>query len=525
MKQPAIAIIGAGHNGLTCACYLAQAGFKNIFIFERRDIVGGAAVTEEFYCDANGAFRNSTASYTVGLFPKKIQKDLNLKQHGLKIIPRTMSNFLPLDNDYLSFGGKLDDRFEIAKFSKKDAIAYNEYMAMLERVAGVFRQFMWDTPPTTKGLRNAFQFLKLSGRLNKLDVEHQREIIDLFTKSAVEIVDRYFESDPIKAVMCWDSIVGNYVSPYDKGTAYVQLHHVFGESTHGWGHAVGGMGSITQAMLREAESYGIDVRTGQEVTEVVVRNGVVKGIRIGTRKMFIPFEVVIGNCHPKTLYIDLIGDSHLEDDFVDRIKAYRSGSATFRVNVALDDLPIFKCHPESGDHLGAGILMMPSIKYMDKAYLDARTRGYSRFPAVEMLIPSVLDPTLAPYGKHVASLFCQHFDPNIEGRWNEIQVENAVNNIFRVCKQHITNWSDIVLGYDALSPTELERRIGLIGGDIFHGCLTFDQMYSNRPMLGYGNYRGPIKGLYMCGSGTHPGGGVTGIPGHNAAREIIKDQR
>lgn len=262
-----VCIIGGGHNGLVCACYLAKAGF-DVTIHERRSIVGGAAVTEEFY----PGFRNSTASYTVGLLPRKIIDDLHLEDHGLKIVSRTWNNFIPSHRGgkFLPFGGDTDewDKYQIHHHSKADAENYDAYMLMLKRVANVFREFVWDTPPTTKGLKNIFPALKAAGRLNNLDVETQREVIDLFTKSAYDVVSQYFESDAVQALMCWDSIVGNYTTPHTPGTAYVLLHHVWGESTHGWGHAIGGMGAITEAMRKEAESLGVTIRTDDMVNSV-----------------------------------------------------------------------------------------------------------------------------------------------------------------------------------------------------------------------------------------------------------------
>lgn len=511
-----VGIIGGGHNGLVCACYLAKAGF-DVTVYERRGIVGGAAVTEEFH----PGFRNSTCAYTVGLLPSKIINDLNLNSHGLEIIPRPMNNFVPTtDLEYLRFGGSdFNDIDEVKRLSEHDAANYDRFMEMLDRVATIFKEFVWDTPPTTKGLKNIFPALKAGGRLNRLSVEEQREVIDLFTKSAADVVEEYFEHDLVKALMCWDSIVGNYTSPYTPGTAYVLLHHVWGESTHGWGHAIGGMGAITQAMRAEAESLGVTIKTNSMITRLWSLNQKI-GILINGRTMNF-HDIIASNIHPQTLYQDLVDDNQLPEDFKKRIRTYKSGSGTFRMNVALDKLPTFTCLPEPGDHLGAGILMMPSLEYMEKAFFDARCHGWSLRPVVEMLIPSVIDSTLAPEGKHVASLFCQHFDPDLE--WTDKQRESAAQDILRVVERFAPGFTDSVIRTLSLSPRDLHEQFGLVKGDIFHGQLSLDQMYSNRPVLGYGNYRGPIKGLYMCGSGTHPGGGVTGIPGHNAAREIIKD--
>lgn len=521
MSKKRIVVIGAGHNGLVCAYYLAKAGHK-VTIIERNIVVGGAAVTTEI-CPG---FRNSAASYTVGLLPKKIIDDMNLESHGLNIIPRPMNNFIPLANDYFRFGGSVDVKEEISRFSRSDADNYDDFMAMLNRVASIFRKFMWDTPPTTKGLTSIFGMLQASGRLYTLTEEEQREIIDLFFKSAYDVVSRYFQSEPLKALLCWDSVVGNYASPYDNGTGYVLLHHVFGESTHGWGHAIGGMGSITQAMQRACEKVGVDIITGFSVDQIITKRNRVHSVWYGCgtyppEGKEILVDAVVSNVHPQILYKKLLSPSVLGPDFLTRIDSYKSGSATLRINVALNDLPRFECLPEDGEHYGAGILFIPSVKYMDDAYLDARKNGYSSEPIVEMLIPSVIDPTLAPKGKHVASLFCQHFDPDYE--WTDENTLRATYKVFSLVERYMPGFINLIIDFKSMSPKDLDRIFGLVKGDIFHGQLSFDQMYMNRPILGYGNYRGPVEGLYMCGSGTHPGGGVNGIPGHNAAREILKD--
>ena len=519
-------IVGGGHNGLTCACYLAGAGLK-VVVFERRSAVGGAAITEEFH----PGFRNSSASYTVSLLHPKVIRELNLAAHGLVIVERPLANFLPLGTDgYLQVGGGLAaTQAEVARFSARDAAALPDYYAMLDRVAGVLRLLALETPPNVGGgLADWMRAWNVGGRLKRLDLPGRRDVLDLFTKSAGDVLDARFASDPIKAAFGFDAVVGNFASPYTPGSAYVLLHHVFGEvngKRGTWGHALGGMGAITQAMAAEARARGVAIFTDRPVARVIVRDGRATGValangdEVGARR-------VAANVNPKLLYLELIEPAVLDPDFRRRIEAYRCASATFRMNVALEAPPDFSCLRGDGPHLRSGIIMAPSLRYMERAYFDARRKGWSREPIVEMLVPSLVDASLAPAGKHVASLFCQHANPLLpDGRsWDEAKDEVARLMIDSV-NRYAPNFRGSVIGYKALSPLDLEREFGLVGGDIFHGALTLDQLFSARPVLGHGNYRGPIAGLYMCGSGTHPGGGVSGLPGHNAAREILRDAR
>jgi len=519
-------IIGGGHNGLVCACYLAAGGLS-VAVFERRGVVGGAAVTEEFH----PGFRNSTASYTVSLLHPKVLRDLKLAQHGLSIVERPLANFLPLaSGDCLRVGGGLAaTQAEVARFSTRDAAALPEYYAMLGRVADVLRALLLETPPNVGGgIADWLQAWKVGGRLKRLTLPERRDVLDLFTKSAGDLLDRWFESEPIKAAFGFDAVVGNFASPYTPGSAYVLLHHVFGEvngKRGQWGHAKGGMGAITQAMAREAQARGVVIFTDSPVARITVRGVSATGIALADGSEIAAGRVV-ANVNPKLLYLRLIDASALDADFLRRIDAYRCASASFRMNVALDALPEFSCLPGDGPHLRSGIIVGPSLAYMERAYFDARQQGWSREPIVEMLIPSLVDPTLAPPGKHVASLFCQHANPELPGArsWDDIR-EEVADLMLDTVGRHAPGFRASVIARRALSPLDLEREFGLIGGDIFHGQLTLDQLFSARPVLGHGNYRGPLKGLYMCGAGTHPGGGVTGVPGHNAAREILRDAR
>ncbi len=521
-----VLIVGGGHNGLTCACYLAAAGLK-VRVLERRAIVGGAAVTEEFH----PGFRNSTASYTVSLLNPQVIRDLRLNEHGLRILERPISNFLPLpDETYLKVGGSLAaTQTEVARFSAADAARLPEYYAMLERVGDVLRELSLETPPNVGGgVGDFFAAIKTARRFKKLDMSARRDVLDLFTKSAGDLLDAWFESAPIKAAFGFDAIVGNFASPYAPGTAYVLLHHVFGEvnGKRGvWGHAVGGMGAITQAMAAEARARGVYIDTGAEVVNVCVDSRGAQGVQLKDGRV-IEARCVVANVNPKLLYLNLIDAPVLDPEFLRRIRGWKCASATFRMNVALRELPDFKCLPgtEAAQHHQSGIIMAPSLAYMEQAYFDARTYGCSRAPVVEMLIPSTVDNSLAPPGRHGASLICQHFSPDLpEGlTWDGIR-ENAADHVIDTVTRYAPNFKDAVIARKILSPLDLEREFGLIGGDIFHGALTLDQLWTARPVLGYADYRTPVNRLYICGAGTHPGGGVTGLPGRNAAREIVRD--
>ncbi|HXX85372.1 MAG TPA: NAD(P)/FAD-dependent oxidoreductase [Casimicrobiaceae bacterium] len=519
-------IIGGGHNGLVCACYLAAAGMS-VGVFERRPVLGGAAVTEEFH----PGFRNSTASYTVSLLHPKVIRDLNLADHGLRVVERPVANFLPLPGGgHLTVGGGLAaTQGQVARFSRKDAETLPAYYAMLERVAGVIRELLLETPPNVGGgIHEMLQAWKVGRRLKSLALPGRRDLLDLFTKSAGELLDRWFESDPIKAAFGFDSIVGNFASPYTPGSAYVLLHHVIGEvngKRGQWGHALGGMGAITQAMAAEARSRGVELFTDASVSRVLTRRGSAAGVALDDGRE-VAARRVVANVDPRLLYLKLIEPAALDADFRRRVEGYRCASGTFRMNVALDALPAFASLPGEGPHLKSGIIIGPSLAYMERAYFDARENGWSREPIVELLIPSLVDASLAPAGKHVASLFCQHANPQLpDGRsWDEASAQVADLMIATV-DRHAPNFASRVIARKVLSPLDLEREFGLSGGDIFHGALSLDQLFSARPVLGHGNYRGPLTGLYMCGAGTHPGGGVSGVPGHNAAREILRDAR
>ena len=518
-----VVIIGAGHNGLTCAYYLAAKGLQ-VAVLEASDTVGGAAVTDEFL----PGFRNSAASYTVSLLNPKVIRDLDLERHGLKVVLRKTDNFLPGDGDYLLSGRNGLTRKEIARHSRKDAEGYDRYIADLDAVVDLLKKWLLRSPPNVGSRLSAIpKILTLGKDMAGLSLGETRVVHDFALRSAGEVLDRYFETDIVKALFGFDGVVGNFASPYAAGSAYVLLHHLFGEAAGvpgAWGHAIGGMGSITQAMARSAREKGADILLGTPVEEIIVENGKAVGVVAGGKAW--RADTVVAGVNPKLLFDKLVPQGAVDADVHNRMHHWKGESATFRMNVALSELPKFTVLPKKGDHLTAGIIMAPSLSYMHKAWLDAENNGWTKQPVVEMLIPSTLDSTLTPKGKHVASLFCQHFRFNLgPGRSWDKEREKAADAIIATVEFHAPGFAKSVIGRQIHSPLDLERRFGLVGGDIFHGKMSLDQLFSARPMIGAADYRMPLKGLYLCGSGAHPGGGVTGAPGHNAAQAVLADRK
>ena len=519
-------IVGGGHNGLVCAFYLARAGLR-VRVLERRHVVGGAAVTEEF---APG-FRNSTASYTVSLLRPRIIADMRLHERGWRIVERTISNFFPHDDGYLTLGGgTARTQAEFARFSAHDAAAFPAYEAALERVAEVLRDLSLKTPPNAGGGLRALLAAAAQGRaVAGLGLDAQRDVLGLFVKSARDWLDGWFDNDYVKAAFGFDAVVGNYASPDAPGSAYVLLHHVFGEVNGrkgAWGHSVGGMGAITQYMAEACIEAGVEISVEAPVAKVLVDSGKAAGVRLESGEE-IAAPIVAANVSPALLFRRLVDRADQPAGFARAMDGYKAGSGTFRMNVALSELPDFTVLPgkERAEHHTAGIIIAPTIDYMDRAYTDAKATGWSAQPIVEMKLPTTVDDSLAPPGMHIASLFCHQFAPVLpDGRSWDDEREAAADHIVDTVTQHAPNFKRAIVARQIHSPLDLERKFGLVGGDIFHGHMSLDQLWAARPVLGHGDYRSPVRGLYMCGSGTHPGGGVTGAPGHNAAREIMRDR-
>jgi phytoene dehydrogenase-like protein len=516
-------IIGAGHNGLTCAYYLARKGLK-VALLEAQGVVGGAAVTDEFL----PGFRNSAASYTVSLLQPKVIRDMALERHGLKVVLRKTDNFLPGDGDHLLGGRNGLTRREIARHHPGDGEGYDRYIAELETVVPLIKKWLLKAPPQPGGgIRGLPSMLALMREMRGLSTDEIRTVHEYATKSAGDILDRHFKGDLAKALFGFDGVVGNFASPYTPGTAYVLLHHLFGEAAGvpgAWGHAIGGMGAITQAMAKAAREAGVDIVLGTPAEEVIVERGRAAGV-VAAGKAW-RSERVIAGVNPKLLFDRLVPRGVVPEPAQRHMTHWSCESATFRMNVALSELPRFTVLPEPGDHLTGGIIMAPSLDYMDRAFTDAKRDGWSKQPIIELLIPSTLDASLAPEGKHVASLFCQHFRYRLPAgkSWDKVRDEVA-DQVIATVDSHAPGFAASVIGRQIHSPLDLERRFGLIGGDIFHGKMGLDQLFSARPMIGAADYRMPLPGLYLCGSGAHPGGGVTGAPGHNAAQAVLADRK
>ncbi|HWB45183.1 MAG TPA: NAD(P)/FAD-dependent oxidoreductase [Hyphomicrobiaceae bacterium] len=521
-----VAIIGGGHNGLACAAYLAGAGCT-VVVLEKNAVVGGAALTEEFH----PGFRNSVAAYTVSLLNPTVIRDLDLARHGLRIIERPVANFWPVDGTrfLLMPYGLANRQRAVAAFSARDAERLAAYDAALERAAGVLRELVLLRPPNAGGgILELIGGARAGRRMLRLSLDDKRLLVDLFTRSVADFLSSWFESEVVKGALAFDGIVGAYASPYTPGTAYVLLHHCFGEvngKSGVWGHAVGGMGAISNAMARAAKERGAVIRTGAAVASLIVEDGRAKGVVLDDGER-IAARAVASNVPPKLLFRDLVPEGAVAPELRRRFTSITSGSGTFRMNVALSELPNFRCRPgtHAQDHHASGIVIGPTLAYLEQAYLDARESGWARKPVVEMLIPSTLDGSLAPAGQHVASLFVQHVAPQLpDGRtWDEAR-DAFAEVVIDTINAHAPNFRASIVGRQVLSPLDLERRFGMVDGDIFHGQLTPGQLFSARPVLGYADYRMPVPRLYLCGSGAHPGGGVTGVPGRNAALEIVLD--
>ena len=519
-----VVVVGGGHNGLVCACYLAQAGL-DVCVLERHTAVGGAAITEQFH----PGFRNSVASYTVSLLQRKIIDELALPSHGLRIVPRPLGNFVPrLEGLGLKLpSGLAAAEAAIAEHSRADAERYAAFSAERAAVAALVRPLLLEAPiDYTGGWREWLRIVRRLPRFAGVPRSTLAALWQLVTGSAGHWLDRWFEADLLKGGLGFDSIVGHLASPYDTGSGYLLLHHALGDALGEpgvWGHAIGGMGAIATALERAAKARGVTIHVGCAVRAVLP---VAAGFEVVGDGGTFTARAVAGAIHPQLLLGRLLAREHLPVELASRIDHWRSESATLRINVALSELPDFTCLPgrEPAEHHGAGILIAPSLGYLERAYVDALARGRSAAPVIELLVPSVIDDSLAPRGAHVASLFCQHFRRELPaGSWAE-QKDDAVQSAIDTVTAYAPNFKAAILAVQAFTPPELEQRFGLVGGDIFHGALTLDQLYWTRPALGHAQYRMPVPGLYLCASGAHPGGGVTGAPGYNAARAMLRDR-
>jgi len=519
-------VVGGGHNGLVTAAYLARAGVR-VLVLERREVLGGACVTEELW----PGFKVSTAAYVNSLLRPEIIRDLDLKRHGFKMLPRNPSSFTPFpDGRSLMLGpNKAMTHREVAKFSARDADALPKYEQMLERVAAFIEPTLTQTPPNPWSFRpgNLMQLAKLGLGFAKLGTDGQKAI-EILTGAATPILDRWFESEQLKVTLATDAIIGAMASPSMPGTAYVLFHHVMGEcdGVRGvWGYVRGGMGGISNAIASAALEAGAEIRTSSEVSRILVKGGQVVGVVLkdGTE---LSARRVASGADANVTFLKLLQGTDLPPDFLQAVRNIDYSSASLKINISLSELPDFKALPGSEpglQHRGT-IHISPTMEYIERAYDNAKYGCPSEYPIIEATIPSVLDDTLAPPGKHVMSMFTQYFPYKLApGLSLQDEKEKYAERCFDLMNEYAPNFRRSVIGRQVLAPTDLEKRFGLTGGNIMQGTMSLSSLSFMRPVPGYADYRTPIRGLYMCGAATHPGGGVMGACGYNAAREILRD--
>ena len=518
-----VAVIGGGHNGLVHAAYLARAG-KKVVVLERRHVLGGAAVTEEIF----PGFKFSVASYVVSLLRPEIIRDLDLPRHGMEILPLD-GTFTPMPNgDYLwRVNDHAKTHQEIARHSRLDAEAYDEYgKAMVEMGRFVKPILAMTAPePTSLALKGLKDLLSLARRFQKLPAEDKYNQVQLMTMSAADFLDQWFETDVLKATMSASGIIGTFLGVRSPGTAYVLLHHYMGEidgAFRSWGLVRGGTGAISNAIADAAREAGVEIRTESPTSKVLVQNGQAKGVVLENGDE-IRAHTVSSSVDPRLTFMKFVGAEHLPGDFVEDVGRYKFRGSSGKVNLALDGLPNFKCLPGAGAHLRGAVSISPSVEYMERAYDDAKYGRYSRHPYIDIVIPSLTDPSVAPPGKHVMSCFVQYAPYHLkEGTWDEKR-EDFGDTVIKTLAEYAPNLPDIILHRQVLTPLDIERRFGLSEGNIFQGELSLEQLFFLRPVPGWAQYRTPIRNLYMCGSATHPGGGIMGAPGLNAAKTILKE--
>ena len=520
-------VIGGGHNGLTAAAYLGKAGFK-VLVLERRGVVGGAAVTEEFH----PGYRNSIASYTVSLLRPEIIADLELKRHGLQFIPyRGALELLSNGQTVLFTGDEAHDQAQVARFSNRDWDQLKRLRARLARVGDIVRDQILQPPPSLEGgWESLWSGLKIAGKARKLDADDRHFLMQLFTLSADELMGRWFESEVMRQIMAVHCVSSNFSSLRQPGSAIPYFLNVLGEldGRRGkWGVAKGGMGAITQAMAASARAHGVEIRADAPVARVAIDDGRATGVRLETGENF-RARAVLANTDPKRTFLQLVGREHLDADFAEHIQHWRMGHASLRMNLALDGTPRFSglADAEAEIALGSAITLLPSRDMAEQCWRLAQAGELPTEPYVNMQIASALDDSLAPRGHHVMSLLCKYYPYRLAGgrSWDAIKDEVA-DSIVAAVARHIPNLPAITVGRQVLSPLDLERMFGLTEGDIFHGRHDLDQIFALRPHPRAARYATPIAGLYLCGSGAHPGGGVSGAPGHNAAKRVARDLR
>src|SRR5437868_3917410 len=516
-------VIGGGHNGLVNAAYLARAG-RRVLVLERRHVLGGASVTVEVF----PGFKFSVCSYVVSLLRPEIIRELDLPRHGLEILPLD-GTFTPMPSgDYLwRVNDHAKTRRQIARHSRLDAEAYDEYGKAMIEMAQFVKPIMSMTPPDPTSLnpKGLMDLLFLGRRFQHLPAEDKYNQVQLMTMSAVDFLDQWFETDVLKATMSASGIIGTFLGVRSPGTAYVLLHHYMGEidgAFRSWGFVRGGTGAISNAIASAAREAGVEIRSEAPIARIIIESGQAKGV-VFENGDEIRASVVSSSVDPRLTFIKMAGAENLPSDFVDDVKRYKFRGSSGKVNLALDALPDFKCLPGAGPHLRGAISISPTVEYMERAYDEAKYGRFSRRPYIDIVIPSLTDPSIAPPGKHVMSCFVQYAPYNLkEGTWDEKREEFG-DTVIETIAEHAPNIKDIILHSQVVTPLDLEREFGLSEGNIFQGELTLEQLFFLRPAPGWAQYRTPIKNLWMCGSATHPGGGIMGAPGRNAALQLLKD--
>lgn len=516
-------IVGGGHNGLVCAAYLAKAG-KKVLVLERRHVVGGAAVSEEVF----KGFTFSVCSYVVSLFRPQIIRDLELPSHGMEIIPLESAFTPQLDGPGLcKWSDAARTRREISRFSKRDAETYPEFSMAMSKMARFVKNII-DNPapdPTSFNPRELMELLRLGKHFKDSGADFLNLHAKLLTMSATDFLDMWFESDVVKAPMSVSGIIGTFLGVRSPGTAYVLLHHYMGEidgAFRSWGFAKGGTGAISMACARAAQKYGVEIKTSAPVNHIVIKNGKATGVAMDNGDEY-EAKLVISNCDPALTFKKLVGEQHLDEEFRTQISRYKLRGSSGKVNFAVDRLPEFKNRP-GAEHLRGDVAIAPSIDYLEKAYDEAKYGDFSKRPYINMVIPSLVDPSVAPPGKHVVSCFVQYAPYRLkEGpeKWPEKR-EAFGDTVTDTIEEYCPGFKDSILHRQTLTPWDLEQEFGLTEGNIFHGELSLEQLLFQRPAAGWSRYKTPIDKLWMCGSGTHPGGGVMGAPGHLSAKTILK---